>query len=148
MKQFHWSILHLLCACNLLIIISFICVCFQNRGTYMFRLESDYVVDATLTGGHARYVNHCCQPNCVAEVVPFEKESKIIIIANRRVMRGEEVRPLSNFMFVVFHNIMTMSPWNSEYNLTSTSRNRLHLYVVRYSCDVTDAILIPLPYNE
>jgi hypothetical protein len=22
------------------------------------------------------------------------------------------------------------------------------LYVVRYSCDVTDAILIPLPYNE
>jgi hypothetical protein len=27
----------------------------------------------------------------VAEVVPFEKDSKIIIIARRRIARGEEV---------------------------------------------------------
>ncbi|XP_064643993.1 histone-lysine N-methyltransferase 2C-like isoform X4 [Lineus longissimus] len=77
----------------------------QNRGTYMFRLETDFVVDATLTGGHARYVNHCCQPNCVAEVVPFEKESKIIIIANRRVARGEELTYDYKFDFEDDHKI-------------------------------------------
>ena len=27
---------------------------FQNRGVYMFRMDSDHVIDATLTGGPAR----------------------------------------------------------------------------------------------
>ena len=30
----------------------------QNRGIYMFRLDDDRVVDATLSGGVARYINH------------------------------------------------------------------------------------------
>ena len=50
------------------------------------------MVDATMSGGPARYVNHSCNPNCVAEVVPFEKESKIIIITKRKIAQGEEVR--------------------------------------------------------
>lgn len=64
----------------------------QNRGVYMFRIDDNTVVDATMSGGPARYINHSCSPNCVAEVVPFEKDSKIIIIARRRIARGEEVR--------------------------------------------------------
>ena len=68
----------------------------QNRGVYMFRIDDDFVIDATMSGGPARYINHSCQPNCVAEVVPFEKDSKIIIIAKRRVNRGEEVCWLQN----------------------------------------------------
>lgn len=64
---------------------------FQNRGVYMFRSDTDTVIDATMVGGLARYINHSCNPNCVAEVVPFEKESKIIIITSRRIVRGEEV---------------------------------------------------------
>ncbi len=63
----------------------------QNRGVYMFRIDDNLVVDATMAGGPARYINHSCNPNCVAEVVPFEKDSKIIIIAKRRISRGEEV---------------------------------------------------------
>ena len=27
-----------------------------HRGIYMFRLDSDYILDATITGGPARYV--------------------------------------------------------------------------------------------
>lgn len=38
------------------------------------------------------YVNHSCAPNCVAEVVTFDKEDKIIIISSRRIPKGEEVR--------------------------------------------------------
>ena len=33
----------------------------QNRGIYMFRLDDDTVVDATVSGCLARYVNHSCE---------------------------------------------------------------------------------------
>jgi len=63
----------------------------SNRGVYMFRLDADYIVDATVCGGPARYINHSCNPNCVAEVVNFEKEKKIMIISNRQILKGEEL---------------------------------------------------------
>lgn len=62
----------------------------QNRGIYMFRLDDDRVVDATMTGGVARYINHCCDPNCVTETVELA-DWHIIIFANRRISRGEEL---------------------------------------------------------
>jgi len=65
----------------------------QNRGIYMFRLDEDRVVDATLSGGLARYINHSCNPNCVAEIVEVERDLRIIIFAKRRISRGEEVSP-------------------------------------------------------
>lgn len=39
-----------------------------------------------------RYINHSCAPNCVAEVVTFERGHKIIISSSRRIQKGEEVR--------------------------------------------------------
>lgn len=39
-----------------------------------------------------RYINHSCAPNCIAEVVSFERGHKIIISSNRRIQRGEEVK--------------------------------------------------------
>ncbi|KAL7387287.1 hypothetical protein ABVT39_021398 [Epinephelus coioides] len=63
----------------------------QNREVFMFRIDSEHVVDATRTGGLARYINHSCAPNCVAEVVTFERGYKIIISCNRRVDKGEEL---------------------------------------------------------
>ncbi|XP_077410700.1 histone-lysine N-methyltransferase 2C-like [Vanacampus margaritifer] len=63
----------------------------QNRGVYMFRIDNDYVIDATITGGPARYINHSCAPNCITEVVSIEKENKIIISSCRRIQRGEEL---------------------------------------------------------
>ncbi|RUS74026.1 hypothetical protein EGW08_018225 [Elysia chlorotica] len=63
----------------------------QNRGVYMFRIDNDVVIDATMAGGPARYINHSCSPNCVAEVVDIEKDSKIIIITSRKISKGEEL---------------------------------------------------------
>nr|XP_057922363.1 histone-lysine N-methyltransferase 2C isoform X2 [Doryrhamphus excisus] len=63
----------------------------QNRAVFMFRIDSEHIVDATKTGGLARYINHCCAPNCVAEVVTFERGYKIIISCIRRVEKGEEL---------------------------------------------------------
>ncbi|XP_016320042.1 histone-lysine N-methyltransferase 2C [Sinocyclocheilus anshuiensis] len=63
----------------------------KNRPAYMFRVDSERVIDATRSGSPARYINHSCSPNCVAEVVTFERGHKIIISAARRIERGEEL---------------------------------------------------------
>lgn len=60
----------------------------------MFRLDEDRVVDATLSGGLARYINHSCNPNCVTEMVDVDRECRIIIFAKRKITRGEEVSSL------------------------------------------------------
>ncbi|CAH8528212.1 unnamed protein product [Schistosoma guineensis] len=71
----------------------------HNRGIYMFRLDDDTVIDATVCGGLARYINHSCQPNCLAEFVNFGGHSHIVIITNRRIKKGEELCYDYNFDF-------------------------------------------------
>lgn len=63
----------------------------QNRGIYMFRIDNNFVVDATMTGGPARYINHSCFPNCVAEIITIENKKRIIIISNQKICKGEEL---------------------------------------------------------
>ncbi|KAL3307641.1 Myeloid lymphoid or mixed-lineage leukemia 2 [Cichlidogyrus casuarinus] len=70
----------------------------QGRGIYMFRLDEQTVIDATMTGGLARYVNHSCQPNCYTEYVNFGGGTEgglygghIVIITNQRIAKGEEL---------------------------------------------------------
>ncbi|XP_062849822.1 histone-lysine N-methyltransferase 2C isoform X2 [Trichomycterus rosablanca] len=63
----------------------------KNRTSFMFRIDGEYGIDATCSGSPARYINHSCSPNCVAEVVTFERGYKIIISSNRRIERGEEL---------------------------------------------------------
>jgi len=63
----------------------------QNRGIYMFRLDDDRVLDATMSGGMARYINHSCGPNCVTETVDVDRDLHIIIFANERILRGDEL---------------------------------------------------------
>lgn len=77
-------------------------ICLQNRGIYMFRLDEERVVDATLCGGLARYINHSCNPNCVAEIVEVERDLRIIIFAKRRISRGEEVKSFKTNFFNSF----------------------------------------------
>ena len=58
--------------------------------TYLY-LSSSYLPLTFCSFFCHRYVNHSCAPNCVAEVVTFDKEDKIIIISSRRIPKGEEV---------------------------------------------------------
>eukprot|EP00536_Pseudo-nitzschia_multiseries_P016732 jgi/Psemu1/247729/estExt_Genewise1.C_12130009 len=39
---------------------------------YQFRIDSQLVIDATKRGGHGRYANHNCDPNCVTKIIPFK----------------------------------------------------------------------------
>ncbi|KAG8049251.1 hypothetical protein GUJ93_ZPchr0009g1653 [Zizania palustris] len=52
--------------------------------SYLFRLDDDYVVDATKRGGLARFINHSCEPNCYTKVITVEGQKKIFIYAKRR----------------------------------------------------------------
>ncbi|KAF6776564.1 hypothetical protein AHF37_04024 [Paragonimus kellicotti] len=63
----------------------------QNRGVYMFRVDDDSIVDATMCGGLARYINHSCEPNCAAEVIHCDGGGHIIIVAKRDIEKGEEL---------------------------------------------------------
>ena len=49
------------------------------------------VLDATMSGGMARYINHSCDPNCVTETVDVDRDLHIIIFANQRILRGDEL---------------------------------------------------------
>ncbi|XP_049381217.1 histone-lysine N-methyltransferase ATXR7-like isoform X8 [Solanum stenotomum] len=59
--------------------------------SYLFRLDDDYVVDATKCGGIARFVNHSCEPNCYTKVISVEGQKKIFIYAKRHIAAGEEI---------------------------------------------------------
>ncbi|WOL12385.1 histone-lysine N-methyltransferase ATXR7 [Canna indica] len=59
--------------------------------SYLFRLDDEYVVDATKRGGLARFINHSCEPNCYTKVITVEGQKKIFIYAKRHISAGEEI---------------------------------------------------------
>lgn len=61
---------------------------------YLFRLDKDDIIDATRTGGMARFMNHCCEPNAYARNITtegLEIEKHIVIFAARDIQEGEEI---------------------------------------------------------
>ena len=63
----------------------------EGRDDYIFRVDKQYYIDATMRGSMARFINHCCDPNCYTQIIKHKKESKIIIYAKRDIKRGEEL---------------------------------------------------------
>lgn len=80
------------------------------NSNYMFRVDSDTIVDATKCGNLARFINHSCdvsrsisigkhqyllafalQPNCYAKIIPVESQKKIVIYSRRDIRLGEEI---------------------------------------------------------
>ncbi|CAF1538610.1 unnamed protein product, partial [Didymodactylos carnosus] len=58
---------------------------------YMFRIDSETIVDATKCGNLARFINHSCDPNCYAKIIPVESQKKIVIYSKRDIRLGEEI---------------------------------------------------------
>lgn len=67
----------------------------QRIQDYQFRLDDQLVIDATMRGGHGRYINHNCSPNCVAKMIPGlppnEHLKRVIIMAHRDIKPMEEL---------------------------------------------------------
>ena len=54
---------------------------------WCFKLTNRSVIDASVGGNLARYINHSCRPNCYVHIV----DGVIWIRASRRIRRGEEL---------------------------------------------------------
>ncbi|XP_031637437.1 histone-lysine N-methyltransferase trithorax [Contarinia nasturtii] len=63
----------------------------RGIGCYMFKIDDKSVVDATMRGNAARFINHSCEPNCYSKVVDILGHKHIIIFALRRIVQGEEL---------------------------------------------------------
>jgi [histone H3]-lysine4 N-trimethyltransferase SETD1 len=57
--------------------------------SYLFRIDDNYVIDATKKGGIARFINHSCTPNCTAKIIRVEGTKRIVIYALRDIAQSK-----------------------------------------------------------
>ena len=73
---------------------------YNERGfgdCYMFRFDADNIIDATKYGNLARFINHCCEPNCKAQCNEINGKKHILLLAKRFIKAGEEITYDYNF---------------------------------------------------
>ena len=58
---------------------------------YIFRVDTETLVDATRKGGLARFANHCCDPNCYTRIIRAGGMPRIVLYTKRAVGVGEEI---------------------------------------------------------
>jgi hypothetical protein len=66
---------------------------------YLFRLDDDYIVDATVKGSAARFINHSCEPNCYSRCITVDGEKRITLFSMRNLKAGEELT--YNYQFAI-----------------------------------------------
>lgn len=62
---------------------------------YMFRLDDEYVIDATKIGGLARLINHSCMHNTDCRKVKVDGKTRLVLYASRDIAKGKVFRPES-----------------------------------------------------
>jgi SET domain-containing protein len=55
--------------------------------TFYFQVDDDKVIDALHGGNSARWINHCCSPNCKPEVI----DGRVFIKAKNDISAGSEL---------------------------------------------------------
>lgn len=66
---------------------------YQNAGlgTYLFKLNDEQIVDATVNSNRARFTNHSCDPNMKADVITIAGRELVVLRATRRIPRYAEL---------------------------------------------------------
>ncbi|KAG8238890.1 hypothetical protein J437_LFUL015175 [Ladona fulva] len=59
--------------------------------SYLFRIDTDTIIDATKCGNLARFINHSCNPNCYAKIITIESQKKIVIYSKQQINVNEEI---------------------------------------------------------
>lgn len=59
----------------------------DNPHTFLFGLDNGVVIDPEIGGNEARWINHCCDPNCES----IDESGRIFIYAIRDIEPGEEL---------------------------------------------------------
>lgn len=63
----------------------------EMASSYFFRLDSTMAVDATHKGNLARFINHSCDPTCVARIMVLDGKQRIVFYTRRDIRCGEEI---------------------------------------------------------
>lgn len=63
----------------------------EMASSYFFRLDDKLVIDATHKGNLSRFVNHSCDPSCVARILAVDGTRRIVMYARRDIRVGEEI---------------------------------------------------------
>ncbi|CAK9295105.1 unnamed protein product [Gordionus sp. m RMFG-2023] len=64
---------------------------YSNCSSYLFRVDSETIIDATKCGNLARFINHSCNPNCYAKIITVGQVKKIVIYSKQPIKIGEEI---------------------------------------------------------
>ncbi len=59
----------------------------ERHQTYLFEIDDEITIDATVRGNDARYINHSCSPNCES----INVNDRIFIEAICTIEKGEEL---------------------------------------------------------
>ncbi|XP_050527182.1 uncharacterized protein LOC126897539 isoform X2 [Daktulosphaira vitifoliae] len=62
-----------------------------KNNNYMVQLKHDEVIDATCKGNITRFINHSCEPNCIAEKWHVLGESRMGFFSSKNIKKGEEI---------------------------------------------------------
>ena len=63
----------------------------QANWRYIMSLPQGLAIDASKAGGPARFINHSCQPNCVAQRWQVAGDYRVGIFAAREIQADEEI---------------------------------------------------------
>lgn len=67
---------------------------YQKEGVkclYMVALDANHVLDAHHKGSFARFINHCCEPNCILQRWEVMGEDRLGVFAMKPIAKGEEI---------------------------------------------------------
>jgi len=59
----------------------------NSKSRYLFEINKNHTIDGSARSNKARYLNHACIPNCIAE----EHRKRIFFLTKKKVKSGEEL---------------------------------------------------------
>ncbi|DBA76675.1 TPA: hypothetical protein ACH3X2_008711 [Trebouxia sp. C0005] len=62
-----------------------------GKDCYLFNVNDDVVIDATMSGAVGRFTNHCCAPSMYTKVLEVEGESRLVFFARTDIKPGQEL---------------------------------------------------------
>ncbi|KAJ1485155.1 hypothetical protein T484DRAFT_1893097 [Baffinella frigidus] len=62
-----------------------------KRHTYMLKLNAEEYIDSTRQGCLARFINHCCEPNCVMQRWIVGRRQVVALFAKYAIPKGSEL---------------------------------------------------------
>lgn len=87
----------------------------ESGHTFLFTVNSDYLIDGNVRGNAAKWINHGCEPNCEAVLLEAEGDDRaadrVVIEALRDIGKDEELTYDYGIVLEVAHTKRLKSIW-------------------------------------